>query len=496
MIPRHFHVYGVLALLLLCGGCAQLPKVGQNYVPPVAQLPAQWHTPVSEEAQTSATEIKADTHPDQALRHWWQQLNDPLLVKLIDEAHMRSATLAQAALRISQAQANLAEYRYSGLTDVTASASRSRNAFTFGGPASVRTQDQLQLSTAWEIDLFGRIYRATQSAEAKLVSTEQQWHDARISVAAEVANAYVTRRFCEQQLMLAQSLAQSQQHTAQAVTLAGQVGLQSPATVALNQVNVFDRQNQIVQQQAICDSAVHALVALSGMDTNTLIQQLKVNEGYLPAPRQFKVDSLPAAVLNQRPDVIAAERDVATASANIGVAEAVRYPRLSLNGNIGRSRFDSNGAVISTNTWSIGPSVQLPIWTARAAADFESAKVAYESAVTTYHAKVRQAVREVEDALVQLNSIANRRQDTQTIAYRYESLYQAATTRQAVGLGEGMDVENARRLMLQAQATLVQMQRDHLIAWINLYRAVGGGWSDMAAETHALETHPSQLRQP
>ena len=198
----------------------------------------------------------------------------------------------------------------------------------------------------------------------------------------------------------------------------------------------------------------------------------------LPRPQQFAIDAVPARVLAQRPDVAAAERDVAVASADIGVAEAESYPRLSLAGNITptRSRLDGS-PTISVRTWSIGPSLTLPLLDGgRRTANVAAARAEYTAAEAGYRAKVRNAVREVEEAMVRLAGVATRMNDTRSAAAGYRESLEAARARQRAGLASLIELEEARRTSLAADGAVAALEYEGVAAWITLYRAVGGGW--------------------
>jgi outer membrane protein TolC len=169
---------------------------------------------------------------------------------------------------------------------------------------------------------------------------------------------------------------------------------------------------------------------------------------------------------------------VAAASADIGVAEGDRYPRLSLLGSVAPLGLKTSSFSGSLLTWSIGPSVSLPVFDGgRRAANVQAAKAAYVAAEADYRARARQAVREVEEALVRLNSAALREQDALTASQGYRRAADAADVRWKNGLGSLLELEEARRDALAADSTLATVRRDRVAAWGALYRALGGGWS-------------------
>jgi len=185
-------------------------------------------------------------------------------------------------------------------------------------------------------------------------------------------------------------------------------------------------------------------------------------------------------VLLQRPDVAAAERDVAEASAKIGVEQAKRFPKLSLSGNITPTLQNINGsALLLAQTWAIGPTLSLPLFDAgKRAADVEAARVQYQAAESTFRSKVRTAVKEVEDALVRLDSASQRLPEGRKAVTGYRANFLAVQQLYQVGLGNLIDVETARRNVLSAEMAVKELEQEQVSAWIALYRAAGGSWDE------------------
>ena len=193
----------------------------------------------------------------------------------------------------------------------------------------------------------------------------------------------------------------------------------------------------------------------------------------------FSISTLPAEVVAQRPDVFQAEREVAASSSDVTSADALRMPRLSLSGSIGAAQISSGGFTSEGATWSIGPlAITLPLYDGGArVANVQAAQARYEAAVIQYRSKARQAVAEVEIALLNLQSTASRRGDSQAAAEGYRASFNATQARYKSGLASLVELEDARRTLLAAETTLVNLQRERMAAWIALYRAAGGGWT-------------------
>ena len=490
----------VCALTILCtsvlAGCALtqglFTTLGPNYQAPAAPV-ARWHAPVPPAPAIETPSAHGGSQD--ALAAWWRQFDDPALIELIAAAQEASANLAQAALRIARARADAIGADFAGSPSLDANAGANRSAFSFGGPAVLRSQLSVGLQSSWEIDLFGGLARQRESARAQLGADRAAWHDARVALAAEVANAYVNYRFCEMQVAHAAADATSRAETARLTGVAAGAGLEAPATLALSRAGAADAKAALAQRRAECESAIKALVALCAIDEDgvrALLVRMPAHTARLPRPPHVAIDALPARVLTQRPDIAAAEREVAVASAGIGVAEANGYPRLALAGNITptRSRLDGS-PTISVTTWSLGPSLTLPLFDGgRRAAGVETARAQYAAAASAYRARVRNAVREVEDAMVKLAGLAERMRDTRAAGAGYLESFEAARIRERAGLANRIEVENARRTRLAADAAIATLDYEAVIAWIALYRAVGGGW-DGRQDTGTASAMPS-----
>ncbi|WGG51464.1 efflux transporter outer membrane subunit [Rugamonas sp. DEMB1] len=471
---------GLRATALLAAAGALSACASQATPPQVAALaPPQWQAPLPHNGSV------AD------LNDWWRRQDDALLVQLIDAAQQVSPTLATAAARIAQARAERAASGAALAPTLDGAASVGRSSQQSAVPLGTTSQAALQAS--WEIDLFGAGRAARDAAQARLDGAGAGWHDARVSVAAEVANQYYGQRACEQLLAVARQDAASRADTARLTGLSAKAGFQSPASAALARASAADGSSRATAQRASCDLGVKALVALSGIAEPELRQRLA--DG---APRwaaasaaanaatpgggagpALAITALPAQTLAQRPDVFNAEREVAAASAEVDGAQAQRYPRLSLSGAVGVANFRSDGQNTKGDTWSIGPlALSLPIFDGgRRRANVVAAAARYDSAVAAYRASVRQAVREVEEALVKLDSSGARAGDAKTALDGYRANFAAVEERYKNGLASLFELEDARRSRLAAEDTVVSLQRERSSAWVALYRAAGGGWN-------------------
>lgn len=464
-----------LALLCLLGlsACSQAPV--NRYTP---QAPAaNWVEPLP------TNQAHAGKLSD--LRNWWQQFNDPLLLQLIEAAEKVSPDIETAKARVVEAQAALALTNAQLLPSVTADASASRNKngllFPTGNAASIG------VNASWELDVWGKNKADNNQKLAQLTGIGALWHEARVIVAAQTATQYLNYRLCENLSLISKKNAASALETARLTKLTVNAGFLADDRNSQSLAAAAEASSQYKKQQLQCTLIVKSMVALTAMDEPSLQAALAKNQGLMPMPAGIEVTSIPANLLQQRPDVLNAERNVAAASFEITVNQAQRYPRLSLAGNIGltydtTTRYFTAGRQLKATdgiTWSIGPiAVSLPIFDAGVrAANLTAAKAQYEAAKTSYESVARNAVREVEEALAQLNSNAQRVNDVNQSAAGYRVSLAATKLRYQAQMANLFDLEEARRADLQAQTNVYVLNNERALAWVTLYRAMGGGWT-------------------
>jgi NodT family efflux transporter outer membrane factor (OMF) lipoprotein len=355
---------------VLCAAAPLLLAACAVTAPPAkvdAQAPAAWQAATPHNA--SLTDLTG----------WWQRQGDPVLLELITAAQTASPTVSAARSRIAQARAQSVAAGAALLPTLDGAASISRASQQSTLPLGTTSQAGFQ--TAWEIDLFGARRADREAARERLRGTTAGWHEARVSVAAETANQYYQLRTCSALLAVAEQDAASRIDTSRLTQLTTEAGFQSPANAALARASAAEGSSRVVQQQAQCDLDIKALVALTALPEPQLRQRLGGSTAVAVGP--IEISAIPAQVLAQRPDVFNAERAVAAASFDTGSAQADRYPRLTLQGNIGIANFRSGGENTKVDAWTIGPlSLSVPIFDGgRRAANVEAARARYDDAV-------------------------------------------------------------------------------------------------------------------
>lgn len=469
MFAPRWLVVAVLGTLAGCASSVRVPDALATQNASTVKAPDAWQATLPHNGSTAT------------MSQWWAQWGDTTLIELIDAAQNQSASLASARNGIAQARAALTSTQANTLPSLNANAQAQRGAGAPGAPLASSVSAGLQAS--WEIDLFGGARANSSAAQERLAIAQLGWHEARVAVAAEMATLYYSLLYCESAAAVTRNDADSRNENARLAELTVKAGLSAPANAALARASAADAANSVRSAQAQCDILVKSIVALSAVPEPAVRVKFKQNTAAAQAitaqAALFFVAKLPADVLQQRPDIAAAQRTVAAASADAFAANARRLPVLSLTGSIGNASVRQMGMSTNGSTWSLGPvALTLPLLDGgRIQANTEAAVVAYDSAVVSLRSKARNAVREVEEALVNLNSTAQRRADAQAAAKDYQAFFDAAQARYKAGLGSLIELEDARRTALFAQQNTLSLERDRIAAWINLYRAAGGGWT-------------------
>lgn len=452
---------------MLASACLSLSgcMVGPDYARPAyegAIVGSEWHAVLPHGGKI------------ENLRGWWRQFNDPTLSTLIESAQETSPTLDQAFARVEQSRAIVTQVNASLLPDLIAQGSVARRRTGAEPIVLQQTVSAGELDASWEIDLFGRLRRNRQAALAELQAATADWHDARVSLAAEVADAYMSLRGCEADVDLYTQQLQSQSETGRLTGLKVDAGFAPPASQELSEATIAQTRSMLENQRSLCNQTVNRLVALTGIEITALRARLAASTGTVPAPDVTTIEALPARVLSQRPDVAAAERRLAAASADIGVAVADRLPAVGIAGVVGINRPQGEN---STRTWSIGPSLNLPLVDfGRRRAEVRRLEAVYRESYAGYRATVRSAVNEVEDALERLDAIRRRADSAREAVSRYQAYFQAAEASYNAGRTALIDLEDARRQVFASREALIGVEQEWAQAWIALYKAVGGGW--------------------
>jgi multidrug efflux system outer membrane protein len=468
---RRLALAGGAALLILLGaGCT----VGPNYVRPTVDVPPGWRIDVA-------------TADELANTRWWRQFDDPVLDQLIEQALANNRDLLIAAARVDQFIGQLTTTRAQFFPQLGYGLDPSRNrASRVGVPALPPGADpystlyQGALSAQWQIDLFGRVARQTEAAQAQLYASEQGRRGVVLSLVGSVTSTYIGLRGLDRQLEIARATATSYAGTQRIFELRFKGGVVS--SVEVEQAN-----SQYEQAQA----AIPGLEQQVAAQENLIALLLGRNPG--PLPRGKSIDQLlaprlpaglPASLLERRPDILQAEQNLVAANANVGVAQSLYYPQLSLTGALGSASaalgdFLSSAAL----TWGIAASLTGPIFSFGAIeGQVAGAQAQQREALANYQRVILIALRETNDALT---GSVKKRDESAAQARRVTALREFARLsklRWDNGYADYLEVLYAQNELFAAELAAVRSQADALTQIVAVYIAIGGGWVDDAAQ--------------
>jgi len=461
-----------LAAVLTLSGCM---TVGPDYQQPQTAVPAKW----------SATgEVEA---PDATvLAEWWRQYQDPVLDGLVADALAANLDLAtaRAQLREARARRTLAGAALGPSLTASGSASRSR---TSSESSSGTTSDlfSTDFDASWEPDIFGGLKRGAEAAEGDLGASAESLRDTRVSLVAEVVLNYVELRTGERRLAVAAASVAARGETFDLTRWRRQAGLVSDLDAAQARTELESARANLPALRTAVTEAQNRLAVLLGRSPGELVSRL--SEADIPQTVVSMAVGIPADTLRQRPDVRAAERRLAAQTARLGEAEAARYPSFSLSGSLGLSALslDALGSTGSV-TRSLLAGISAPIFDSGSIeANIEIQDALLEQARLAYQAAVLTALEDVENALVSVANAGERHtQLIQATASAREAL-QIAEHRYASGLTDFLNVLDSQRTLLSLEDQLASSTGELASAQIQLYKAVGGGWSptDSAQDT-------------
>lgn len=410
------------------------------------------------------------------LARWWEQLSDPQLNGLIEDALAANPDLrsAGAALRAARANRNVASANRFPTVSTSAGVTRS------AALGADKTLYSAGFDASWEPDVFGGTRRALEAAEADLEASLADMRATRVSLVAEVALNYVELRAYQARLAIARDNLGSQSETLQITDWRAQAGLVGSLEVEQARSNRDTTRSAIPTLDSGRAAAEHRLALLTGRAPGSLHEQLNMaGQGALPTLPTGIALRIPAETLRQRPDVQAAERRLAAETARVGQAEAARYPSFSLSGSIGLqalglSTFTGGGQIAR----SLVGAVSGPVFNAgRLRAQVEVQDALREQKLAAYDKAVLTALEEVQNALVALSGGSERQQALTSAAGAARTAALLARHRYSAGLIDFQTVLTTERTLLSIEDSLASAEAERVTALIQLYKALGGGWT-------------------
>jgi len=455
------------AALLLLAACA----VGPDYVVP------QQDTGVS--FKSAQGWVQARPGEPLASDSWWQRYQDPLLNQLMGQLDVSNQTLAQAVAQYHQAVATTAQSRSSFFPTVGLSLSGDRAKTGTGIGNSVDGSVSLQ----WEADLWGKLRRQYQSSRSDEQASKADVAAARLSMQSTLAQQYFALRMLDERKRLLQANVRAYERSVQINQNRYDQGVSARADVVSAQAELESARASAIAIEADRNTLEHAIAVLIGQPPATFAIQDRAYEVNFPS---IPV-GMPSTLLLRRPDIVAAERRVAAANAQIGVAQAAWFPDLTLGGSIGNTTSTLAQWLASPlQFWSLGPSLAMTLLDggARKGA-VDASRASYRAEVATYRQTVLTGLQEVEDAISTLR-VLERQQAAQMRALTAARQSLAITQNQYLaGLVDYLSVTQVQSSAYSAEQTALQLESQRLQASVQLIAALGGGWDKQALEASA-----------
>ncbi|WP_439893793.1 AdeC/AdeK/OprM family multidrug efflux complex outer membrane factor (plasmid) [Ralstonia sp. 25C] len=470
-------------LLLALAACALMSAcaVGPDYKRPDAEVPQQYK---------EAGDWKVGTPNDALARgKWWEIFNDPQLNALEEQVAAANQNILVAESQYRQAQALVQQARASFFPTLgaNASATRSRSVRTTVNPdgslgtgnPSITNAQSLSLDASWELDLWGRIRRSVESNQASAQASAGDLSSALLSAQATLAQDYFQLRVTDTQKTVLQRTVADYERFLKLTQNQYAVGVAQRSDVLTAQTQLKQAQAQLLDTEVTRAQLEHAIAVLIGKPPAEFsLAPISASNVYeLPALPDIPLE-VPSSVLERRPDVAAAERRMAAANAQIGVAKAAYFPTLTLGASAGLSANTlSRLATLPSRVWSIGPSLAATLFDAGArSAAVDKAGAAYDGTVATYRQTVLGAFQDVEDNLAALRWQAQEFDAQADAVKAAQEAAQLDLNRYRAGTISFLEVITAQATAYNAERTLLTLQGKRYSAAVLLVKALGGGW--------------------
>ncbi len=488
---------GALALMLVltAGGCK---AVGPSYERPTIATPEAW----ASELGVGLTARSMALEPGQQAR-WWTLLNDPVLTGLVDRAVAGNLDLKQASARVREARALRGVAGSGGrpTVDVGADYSRSAQSETSSrfsqGDGAGRDLFQGGFDSSWELDVFGGTRRNIEAADADVGAAQWARRDVLVTLIAETGRQYVELRTAQQRLVIARQNVDSQRQTLGLTENRLRAGLTSELDVTRARSQLATTQATIPLLEGQSAQAIYGLSVLCGQFPGALAAELSApaqipmavatgSSGIVSGVASVALPTgVPMDLVRRRPDVRQAERELAAATARIGVATSELYPSFSLRGSIGLAS-SQIGTLLEGNSryWSIGPGVRwniLDFGRIRSSIDVQEARTAF--ALAGYEGGVLRALREVDSAIVGFTTGSARRVALSEAVSAQLRAVELSTRLYREGLADFISVLDTQRQLLILQDQEAEAQGGVTLSLVQLYKSLGGGWEvELTAE--------------
>jgi len=471
----------IITLILCCSFLLPGCMVGPDYEQPMVDALDAWRISPKEAADTANTA-------------WWKQFQDPVLHDLINAALLGNKDVRIAAARMEQFMAQVEITRSGFYPQVGYGLGGSRNQASKNilpsGVESLSSTYQATLNAGWELDVWGRLHRATEAAQADLLAAEEGRRTVILSLVSSVATGYITLRGLDAQLEIAKNTVKSRKDSLDLFELQFEGGVISQLTLAQVRSEYEQALAAVPEIERQITQTENLLSLLLGRNPGSIQRGLPIEKltlASIPA-------AIPSSVLERRPDILQAEQNLIAANALIGVARAEYFPNISLTGLAGVASGDlSNLFEKDSFVWSIGGDAFGAIFTGgRISAGVKQSEAYYKELLFSYQQSILTAFREAEDALV---TTQKAREKLQAQARRVKALGDYASLarlRYDNGYSSYIEVLDAERSLFDSELNAVRTQSEVIIGMINTYKAMGGGWIMLAEDAANTVDFPAK----
>ncbi len=419
-----------------------------------------------------------------SLANWWTCLNDPVLSQLMDKAFAGNLDLRQARAKVLEARSQLVIDRADGWPNLSAQGDYTRQRTSANTTAGQSGGDLVTgtysagFDASWEIDFWGGTRRAVEAAEADLKSQKANLASVKVTLAAELAKAYVTVRTCQEQIRVTKENIRAQTDTLEMLESKLAAGLSDELSVSQARYNLEDTRSTLPQIYSDLEAGINSIAVLTGQIPGSLHQGLAL-EKLIPVPPFGMVNQIPGNTLRQRPDVQKAEYDLAAQTARIGEATADLYPSFSLTGAFGLSSLSSATFFDSdSRTWSLVPGLTLPIFNAGSIrADIRVQEAKQEQLLAQYESTVLSAIEEIRNALTAFAREQQRQKALESAVAAAKDAVTISRDKYRNGLVDFDNVLDAQRSLCSFEKSLADAKGTVTSNFIALYKAFGGGWA-------------------
>lgn len=471
-------------LILVSSALLSACAVGPDFKAPEPALPQQWRAP----AVTS----------DAIEQQWWKQFHDATLDDLVQRALTNNADVQIATLRLAQSRVLRGSTASARLPSVTANGAYQRERQSENGTATRMIdliappggRDQIisllsepfsvyqgGFDVGWELDLWGRVRRSLEAADANVQMSEQDLRDAQLSLVSEVVRGYLELRGVQEQLRIANADTAASADLVELTQYRVKGGLVDELDLTTQRARLAEARSKVPQLKQQETQLMSALAVMLNEQPGTLDSQLAAAPPTFALPQTI-AGGIPSEAARRRPDIQRAEAQLHAATADIGVAVADLYPRITLSGSFVQQSLNASDLTEwGSRQWSVGPSISLPIFDGgRRRAVVEVRKLDQQQAAVAYQQTVLRAWHEIENALSGYSAEQERNRELATALSASREAYDIARVRYNHGMINYLAELDARRTLLQTERAYSQSNIQLGTQWVAVYKALGGSW--------------------